>query len=263
MSSRIEEKFADLSRDGRKGLVTYIMAGDPDMATAARMMDTLPQAGADFIEIGFPFSDPMADGPTIQAAALRSLRHGTKLKQVLHMTKTAREKDATTPYILMGYYNPVYNYGIEKFCKEAIASGIDGVILVDLPPEEEEEFVKIAAGHDLKLIRLIAPTTDDSRLAKLNQNAGGFLYYISVSGITGTKSAELPSLKTRVESLKTQSKLPIAVGFGIKTPKQAAEIAAFSDAVVVGSALVEILAKQTVAKAIEFVKSLREALDNI
>ncbi len=261
MSERIEKKFSALTKKKRKALITFIMGGDPDMKSCEQLLTQLPAAGADIIEIGVPFSDPMADGPTIQAAGLRALAAGTKLAHILELVSAFRKQDDTTPIILMGYYNPLYHYGVERFSKDAAAAGVDGVILVDLPPEEEEEFVSAATPHGLKLIRLIAPTTDDTRLAMLSRHAGGFLYYISVAGITGTKSADNTSLSARVKHLKSQTNLPIAVGFGIKTPKQAAEVAAFSDAVVVGSALVELITKGS-ATAITFVVSLRAALDN-
>lgn len=263
MSRRIEQKFAALAKAGRKGLITFVMGGDPNLKTSRKILAALPQAGADIIEIGMPFSDPMADGPTIQAAGLRALSAGATLKAVLALAKEFRTKDDSTPVILMGYYNPVYHYGVEKFCKEA-SQTVDGVILTDLPPEEEEEFTSVAAKYDLKLVRLAAPTTDDTRFAKLKRHAGGFIYYISVAGITGTKSANMDDLKKRVRHLKAQSTLPVAVGFGIRTPKQAAQIAAFADAVVVGSALVEIIAKDSSGeKTAAFVKSLRRAVDNV
>lgn len=178
MSSRIEQKFAALAGAKRKGLITFIMGGDPDIATSEKILAALPQAGADIIEVGMPFSDPMADGATIQAAGLRALAAGTKLKDVIALVKNFRKKDNSTPIILMGYYNPVYHYGLQNFCKDANMAGIDGVILVDLPPEEEHEFVSVANGYDIKLIRLVAPTTSDTRLAVLTQNAGGvFILY--------------------------------------------------------------------------------------
>lgn len=261
MSRRIEEKFSSLARQKRKGLVTFVMGGDPNITACAKILAGLPKSGADVIEIGMPFSDPMADGATIQAAGLRALKAGTTLKSIIKLVKDFRKKDAVTPIILMGYYNPIYNYGVEKFCKDANEAGADGVILVDLPPEEEKEFVDIAVRYGIKLIRLIAPTTDDSRLAVLNRNAGGFLYYISIAGITGTKSAHTETLKNKVKHLKSKTRLPVAVGFGIKTQKQAAEIGKFSDAVVVGSALVEIIARRKFSAAQAFVTSLRRALD--
>lgn len=259
MTNRIEWKFAALAKARRKGLITFIMCGDPNLKTSQAVLDSLPKAGADIIEIGMPFSDPMADGPAIQAAGLRALKAGTKLKDILKMVKDFRQKDNITPVILMGYFNPIYRYGVAKFCKDAAAAGTDGVILVDLPPEEEEEFISVAEPQGIRLIRLIAPTTDDARLKLLMKNASGFLYYISITGITGTKSADTKQLQARVKHLKSKTRLPIAVGFGIKTPAQAKDAAKFSDAVVVGSALVEKIAKGQKA-AIDFVKSLRNGL---
>jgi len=262
MSSRIEQKFAALAEKKRKGLITYVMGGDPDIKASQQIISAVVQAGTDILEIGMPFSDPMADGPTIQAAGLRALKAGTKLKDVIALVKNFRKEDDATPVILMGYYNPIYSYGIEKFCRDAAEAGIDGVILPDLPPEEENEFIGIAGKHGIRLIRLIAPTTGDARLAALTKNADGFLYCIAVTGVTGTHSADLDSLKKRVTHIKSQTTLPVAVGFGIKTPQQAKEIAKFSDAIVVASALVEILAGGSVQKACDFVKSLRQTLDD-
>lgn len=260
MTSRIEDTFAALKKQNRKGLATFIMGGDPDIKACEKLLMALPDAGADIIEIGMPFSDPMADGPTIQAAGLRALEAGTTLKDVIALVARFRKTHAATPIILMGYYNPVYHYGVERFCKDALAAGVDGVILVDLPPEEEDEFVKIAEPKGLKLIRLIAPTTDDARLAKLVRHAGGFLYYIAVAGVTGTKSADITALTVRVKHIATQVKLPVAVGFGIRTPVQAKETSACCDAVVVGSALVETLAKNGVEAGIKFVQNLSNAI---
>lgn len=260
MSGRIEECFKRLKKAKRSALVTFIMGGDPDLVKSQTLLNRLPAAGADIIEIGMPFSDPMADGPAIQAAGLRALASGTNLRSIIKMVKAFRVKDKTTPLILMGYYNPIYRYGAGKFCRDATKAGADGVILVDLPPEEEDEFTWVAKPHGLHLIRLISPTTDDARLELLEKNASGFLYYISIAGITGTKSADSKQLKKRVTHLKGKSRLPVAVGFGIKTPAQAAEVAAFSDAVVVGSALVEKATKSRAA-ALAFVTSLRKAID--
>lgn len=262
MSDRIKEKFASLALAKRKALITFIMGGDPDLKTSLAILEGLPQAGADLVEIGMPFSDPMADGAPIQAAGLRALAAGTKLKDILALTANFRTKDKTTPIILMGYYNPVYHYGVQQFCNDAAKAGVDGVILVDLPPEEEEEFASFSAPLGIHLIRLITPTTDDTRLGLLTNHAGGFLYYVSIAGITGTKSADAGELKKRVSHIKSKTKLPLAVGFGIKTPAQAAEASAYSDAVVVGSALVEKLMQGTKA-ALTFVKSLREAMDKV
>ena len=261
MNQRIENTFATLKEKNKKALVTFIMGGDPYPFTSQNLLNALPPAGADIIEIGMPFSDPMADGAIIEAAGLRSLANGTKLTTIIQMVTSFRVSNATTPIILMGYFNPVYNYGIEKFCIDAQKAGVDGVILVDMPPEEEAEFAVIAELYGIKLIRLVTPTTDDTRFAMLTKNAGGFIYYVSVAGITGTQSADIVDLKTRVQHLKSKTSLPIAVGFGIKTPSQAAGIAAFSDAVVVGSALVECAAKQGLQAAVAFVASLRVAMD--
>ncbi len=261
MSGRIERKFAELTKRNGKGLITFVMGGDPDIVSSGKIIAALPQAGADIIEIGMPFSDPMADGLTIQAAGLRALSAGVKLKDILSLVRNFRKTDGTTPVILMGYYNPVYIYGPDEFCKDAGEAGVDGVILVDLPPEEENEFVPIAETYGIKLIRLIAPTTDDKRLAMLARNAGGFLYYISVAGITGGKSANVTRLKERVTHIKSLTSLPVAVGFGIKTPEQAKDVAKFSDAVVVGSALVEKLARGSLQEGMNFVKAIRRGMD--
>lgn len=260
MSDRIEAKFASLARAGRKALIPFIMAGDPDLPASEALLAGLPGAGADLIEIGMPFSDPMADGPTIQAAGLRALKAGTKLKDVITMAARFRVKDAVTPIILMGYFNPVYIYGVERFCRDAVAAGVDGVILVDLPPEEEAEFTDAAEPQGLKLIRLATPTTGDDRLAAMARTAGGFLYYVSVAGITGAKSADVDSLRKRLAHLRTQIALPIAVGFGIRTPERAAQIAAHCDAVVVGSALVECFHAHGLEAALRYVGELSTAV---
>lgn len=260
MSDRIENTFAKLKADKRKGLVTFIMCGDPNPETTDALLEQLPESGADIIEVGMPFSDPMADGPSIQAAGLRALACGTTMKHVIASVARFRKKNADTPIVLMGYYNPVYHYGVEAFCIDATKAGVDGVILVDLPPEEEDEFVSVAKPHGLKLIRLIAPTTDDARLASLVQNAGGFLYYIAVAGVTGTKSADIETLNQRVHHIASRTKLSIAVGFGIRTPEQARETAQCCDAVVVGSALVETIAKNGLEAGLGFVQNLAKAI---
>jgi len=260
MSDRIETTFAALQKATRKGLITFIMGGDPDLAASERLLMGLPEAGADLIEIGMPFSDPMADGPSIQAAGLRAIKAGMTLRGILALVTRFRAKHPATPVILMGYYNPVYHYGVDAFCKDATKAGADGVILVDVPPEEEEEFVTAATPHGLKLIRLIAPTTGDARIAMLTRHAGGFLYYVAVAGVTGTKSANMVDLEARVHHIRERVALPVAVGFGIRTPQQAAQVAGFSDAVVVGSALVEIVAKDSPETGFAFVRSLRKAL---
>ncbi len=258
--NRLETTFAELKKQKRAGLITYIMAFDPDEAASFAILKDLPAAGADIIELGMPFSDPMADGKTIQAAGIRALKAGATLKKILKMVKAFRETDTKTPLILMGYYNPVYRYGAKAFAQDAKTAGVDGVLLVDLPPEEEEEFTSVMG--DLQLVRLIAPTTGEKRLPGLLKNAKGFIYYIAVTGITGGKSADIGALKNSVTALKTKTALPVAVGFGIKTPAQVKEVAAFADAVVVGSALVEVIAQnpKKPEAALDFVRQLAAAL---
>ncbi len=238
-SGRIGARFAALRRAGRGGLVTFFTAGDPDRATSLRILEGLPDAGADVIELGMPFTDPMADGPAIQAASQRALKSGIKLAQILEMVATFRGGEPDTPVVLMGYYNPIYNYGVERFLADAKASGVDGLIVVDLPPEEDQELCLPALAAGINFIRLATPTTDDERLPKVLANTSGFVYYVSIMGITGTRSAAGDEVRRAVERLKRHTDLPIAVGFGIKTPEQAAEVAAVADAAVVGSALVE------------------------
>ncbi len=238
-SGRIETRFAALGEAGRGGLVTYLMAGDPDPATWAGILDGLPAAGADLIEIGIPFTDPMADGPAIQEAGQRALKHGIKLREILASVATFRAKDADTPVVLMGYYNPIYSFGVEPFLAEAKRVGVDGLIIVDLPPEEDEELCLPALAAGVNFIRLATPTTDLQRAPKVLANTSGFLYYVSITGITGTRSASVGEVRKQVDFLRGYTELPIAVGFGIKTPEQAAEIAAVADAAVVGSALVD------------------------
>ena len=237
--SRIERRFAALKSAGRAGLVTYLTCGDPDLESFARILDGLPQAGADLIEIGMPFSDPMADGPAIQAAGLRALKAGTSLRAVLGSVRAFRAKDDATPIILMGYYNPIYRYGVPRFLTDAKASGVDGLIIVDLPPEHDEELCVPAQRSGIDFIRLATPTTDDRRLPKVLDHASGFVYYVSVAGITGTTSAAADTVAEAVTRLKRHTALPVAVGFGIRTPAQAQEVARIADAAVVGSALVE------------------------
>ena len=239
---RIARRFAALRAAGRSGLVTYLTCGDPDGETFAQLLARLPAAGADLIEVGVPFSDPMADGPAIQAAGLRALRAGMTLARVLAITRDFRARDPETPIVLMGYYNPIYRYGVERFCSDAAAAGVDGLITVDLPPEEDEELQKPARQAGLDLVSLTAPTSDDRRLPRVLGHASGFVYHVAIAGITGTKSADSAQVRVAVERIRRHTALPIAVGFGIKTPAQAAEIAAIADAAVVGSALVQRLA---------------------
>ncbi|MCA3245212.1 MAG: tryptophan synthase subunit alpha [Tagaea sp.] len=247
--SRLAATFAKLSAEGRAGLVTYVMAGDPDAATAQAIVDGLPAAGADVIELGLPFSDPMADGPAIQAAGLRALAQGASTRGTLDILRAFRAKDRTTPVVLMGYFNPIYIYGPERFCKDAAAAGADGLIVVDLPPEEDSELRPYAKAAGLDLVRLATPTTDDKRLPVVLEGASGFLYYVAVLGVTGTKSAAAGDVQAAVARIKRHTKLPVAVGFGIKTPDGAAAIAKHADAAVVGSALVQTVADAIAAKS--------------
>jgi tryptophan synthase alpha chain len=241
--SRIEKRFAALKAEGRAGLVAYLTAGDPDVETSTRLFEGIAAAGADLIEIGMPFSDPMADGPLIQAAGMRALKGGMTLRKTLAMVKGLRAHDPDTPYVLMGYYNPIYRYGAEAFAKDAAAAGVDALIIVDLPPEEDPELDAPARQAGLDLVRLATPTSDAHRLPKIIDRAGGFLYYVAIAGITGTHSAEVGAVYEAVARLRRFTNLPIVVGFGIKTPQQAADIARVADAVVVASALVDRLAR--------------------
>lgn len=240
--SRIAARFAALQREGRAGLVTYVMAGDPDASTSAAILDGLPAAGADVIELGMPFSDPMADGPAIQAAGLRALAGGMTLKGTLALARGFRARHADTPLVLMGYFNVVFNHGVERFMRDARDAGVDGIILVDLPPEEAAEAAPQARAHGLDFIRLATPTSDDRRLPRVLEGASGFLYYVSILGITGTRSVDDAAVRAAMTRLRRHTDLPIAVGFGIKTPESAAAIARDADAAVVGSALVQAVA---------------------
>ena len=238
-SGRIQARFAALKAEGRGGLVTFVTAGDPDRATFEQILHGLPAAGADLIEVGMPFTDPMADGPSIQASSQRALKSGIKLRQVIDMVRGFRAKDGDTPIVLMGYYNPIYSYGVARFLADVKAAGVDGLIIVDLPPEEDEELCLPALKAGINFIRLATPTTDDKRLPKVLSNTSGFVYYVSITGITGTRSAATADVAGAVARLKRHTDLPIAVGFGIRTPEQARAIAASADAAVVGSALVD------------------------
>ncbi len=240
--SRIAPRFEALRREGRAGLVTYVMAGDPDAATTARILAGLPAAGADVIELGMPFSDPMADGPAIQAAGLRALAGGMTLAGTLDLVRGFRAGDADTPLVLMGYFNVLFAYGVERFMRDARAAGADGVIVVDLPPEEAGEAAPQAASQGLDFIRLATPTSDDRRLPRILEGASGFLYYVSILGITGTRSVDADAVSEAVGRLRRHTAMPIAVGFGIKTPEAAAAIARHADAAVVGSAIVQAVA---------------------
>jgi len=239
MTARISARFAHCRAQGRAALVTFVTAGDPDHETSLAIARALPGAGADIIELGMPFTDPMADGPAVQAAGLRALKAGETLAKTLDLVRRFREGDAETPIILMGYYNPIYAHGVEAFLAEARAVGVDGLIIVDLPPEEDEELCLPALKEGLAFIRLATPTTDDMRLPKVLQNTAGFVYYVSITGITGAAIPDFGAVAASVQRIKRHTALPVAVGFGVKTPDDAAAIAACADAVVVGSAIVE------------------------
>ena len=237
--SRLKSRFDALRAEGRGGLVTFVTAGDPTFETSSELLAGLPGAGADIIELGMPFTDPMADGPSIEIASGRALAGGQDMSKTLAMVTAFREGDADTPIVLMGYYNPSYNYGLEEFARDAAGAGVDGLIIVDLPPEEEDEFSVFAKAAGIDIVRLIAPTSTDDRIGTLVENASGFVYYVSVRGITGTRSATADEIAQNVARIRKQTDLPVAVGFGIRTPEQAADVAAVSDAAVVGSAIVE------------------------
>jgi len=241
MTTRIDTRFAELKKQGRSAFVTFIMAGDPDLATSLEIIKTLPHAGADIIEIGMPFTDPMADGPSIQAAGLRALKAGTTLKKTLDLVRAFRKDDTATPLVLMGYYNPIFIYGVDAFLADAKSAGVDGLIIVDLPPEEDEELCLPAMRAGLNFIRLATPTTDDKRLPAVLANTSGFVYYVSITGITGAASADSSKVAAAVARIKRHTKLPVCVGFGIRTPDQARATASAANGAVVGTALVDVL----------------------
>ena len=269
-SNRIDARFAELAADKRAALITFITAGDPDLATSRELLFALPKAGADLIELGMPFSDPMADGPAIQASSLRALRAGHKMAMTLQMVRDFRRTDQTTPIVLMGYYNPIYVYPAEKFVTDAAAAGVDGLIVVDVPPEADDELCLPAMAAGLNFIRLATPTTDDRRLPAVLAHTSGFVYYVSIAGITGTRAPDVAAVHTQVARIKRQTKLPVAVGFGVRTAEQAKAIAAGADGVVVGSALVSAIADSlgkdgratgtTVKAVVKMVQMLSRAL---
>jgi tryptophan synthase alpha chain len=270
VTSRIDARFAALRAEGRAGLVTFLTAGDPDYSTSLEIAKALPKAGADLIELGVPFTDPMADGPAIQAAGLRALNSGQTLRKTIELVREFRRHEQATPIILMGYFNPIYVYGVTKFLKDAFAAGVDGLIVVDLPPEEDEELCIPALKAGLAFIRLATPTTDDKRLPAVLKNTSGFVYYVSITGITGSARPDHAKVASAVARIKRHTKLPVAVGFGVKSAEQAQAIAANADAVVVGSALVEAIEKtldaetragaRTVSAVTDLVASLAEGV---
>ena len=268
-NTRIGRRFADLKAQKRGGLVTFVTAGDPDPETSFEIIRGLPAAGADIIEIGMPFTDPMADGPAIQASGLRALKAGMTVRKTLALVKRFRTGDGDTPIVLMGYYNPIYAYGVDAFVADAADAGVDGLIVVDLPPEEDEELRPIAAAAGLDFIRLTTPTTDENRIGTVLNGASGFIYHVAVAGITGTRSAEAGVIDGAVRAIRAKTDLPVVVGFGIKTADQAASVARAADAAVVGSAIVSLIAEtlredhsagpDTVSKTLDFVGHLARA----
>jgi tryptophan synthase alpha chain len=255
--TRIDDTFARLQAEGKKAFVAYVMGGDPDYATSRDIVLGLPGAGVDIIELGMPFTDPMADGPTIQLAGQRALAGGQTLEKTLQIVRDLRVVDQTTPVVMMGYYNPIYSRGVDRFLADASAAGVDGLIIVDLPPEEDSELCIPAQQAGLNFIRLATPTTDDKRLPKVLQNTSGFVYYVSITGITGAAAAQAADVAPEVARIKAATDLPVIVGFGIRTPAAAQDIAAIADGCVVGSAIVaEIGAGKPVAEVLAFVKGL-------
>ena len=241
MTTRIDRRFAELSKQGRAALVTFLTAGDPDLETSLAILRALPAAGADVVELGMPFTDPMADGPAIQMSSQRALKAGQTMRKTLEMARAFRQADDATPLVLMGYYNPIYLYGVDRFLRDAKSAGVDGLIVVDLPPEEDEELCLPALKAGVNFIRLATPTTDDKRLPAVLANTSGFVYYVSITGITGAAAPDAAKVTAAVSRIKRHTGLPVAVGFGVRSAAQAAAIAAGADGVVVGSALVSAL----------------------
>jgi tryptophan synthase alpha chain len=261
--SRIATRFAALKAEGRGALITYLQAYDPDRATSLDILRGLPSAGADLLEIGMPFTDPMADGPSIQRAGLRALRAGGTVAGVLDLVREFRAGDDATPVVLMGYFNPILTYGVPRFAADAAAAGVDGVIVVDVPPEEADEIEPETRAQGLDLIRLIAPTTDEARLPRVLAATSGFIYYVSITGITGTRSADTGHLREAIPRLRRHTGLPLAIGFGIRTPAQAAEAAAIADGAVVGTALVDALAASLDAEGRATLGTVAAVLDQV
>ena len=257
--TRIDTTFARLAQEGKKAFVAYVMAGDPDYDTSLELIKALPAAGVDIIELGLPFTDPMADGSTIQLAGQRALEGGQTLDKTLQMARELRKTDSDTPIVMMGYYNPIYSRGVDRFLEQAKEAGIDGLIIVDLPPEEDSELCIPAQNAGLNFIRLATPTSDDKRLPKLLENTSGFIYYVSITGITGAANAQAGDVGPEVARIKSQTDLPVIVGFGIKTPEAAEAIAGVADGAVVGSAIVSLIEQgKTVPEINAFVKSLAD-----
>ncbi|MBX3489973.1 tryptophan synthase subunit alpha [Parvibaculum sp.] len=244
MTTRLDKRFARLNAEARAGFITFITAGDPDFDTTLAILKGLPGAGADVIELGMPFTDPMADGPAIQASTQRALKAGASMMKTLELVRRFRTSDGDTPIVLMGYYNPIYHMGVDLFLSRAVEAGVDGLIVVDLPPEEDDELCEPAMRAGLNFIRLATPTTDDRRLPAVLANTSGFVYYVSINGITGSASPEARNVAAAVARIKRHTSLPVAVGFGIRTPEQAAEIARNADGAVVGSAIVDAIAAE-------------------
>ena len=261
--SRIAARFAALKAEGRGALIPFLEAYDPDPATSMAILRGFPRAGADLIEIGVPFTDPMADGPTIQRAGQRGLKAGATLSATLAMVRDFRREDDATPVILMGYFNPILSYGVERFCTDAAASGVDGLIVVDVPPEEADEIEPHARASGLDLIRLVAPTTDEARLPRVLSATSGFVYYVAITGITGTRSATSEALAAAIPRIRRHTDLPIAIGFGVRTPDQAAEAARIADGAVVASALIDTLAENLDAQGRAKPDAVRKVLDQV
>ncbi|MGY9059552.1 MAG: tryptophan synthase subunit alpha [Candidatus Puniceispirillales bacterium] len=268
--NRIKKTFANLKKNNKKALGIFLTAGDPDLATSLDILVNLPKNGADFIEIGMPFSDPMADGPVIQESSERALKSGMNLEKCLSLVKTFRKINNEVPIILMGYFNPIYKYGREIFVKKALEYGVDGLIIVDLPPEEDEELYNYSEKHNLSLIRLITPTTNKERLARILNNATGFIYYVSITGITGTQAANPDDVLLKLDNVRQYTKLPVVIGFGIRTPEQAFKMSKISDGIVVGSAVVEKIkyslddknkaTKSTLSSCLKFISEISNKL---
>ncbi len=264
MPTRIDAKFSELNKAGRKAFVSYVMAGDPDFDRSLELVRGLPKAGVDIIELGLPFTDPMADGPTIQLAGQRALEVGMTLDRTLDLARAFRDEDDTTPIVLMGYYNPIFNQGVDQFLRKAVDAGVDGLIIVDLPPEEDDELCIPAQKAGLNFIRLATPTTDEKRLPTVLENTSGFVYYVSITGITGAAAVQAGDVGPEVERIKASTDLPVIVGFGIKTPESAAEVAAVADGAVVGSAIVERIGRgDDVSDVLAFVQTLAEGAHSV